>query len=579
MDFKNNCTIKDFYDIFEHVKDKINDDNITLSKISHKIIFDQKVQLFLKSKDASQYISEYFEKYNSIMKNSKYLKKKFDYHNATLVNENLDKTDFFNAKHSINLFDGENKQLIEDMKSFDNVLNEELKPLFDDDENNKNAWTRMDKKAATNAPLREFKSHVEEYPEIKLKLANMGEFSKEIWISYFSKYEEMFDELLIEHTSSIDKIQKIIDTVNVEQNSWREIIKTYNARFYVPFEVSISNESDVILKNEVPFIKFTHVDRTGNRSKAIEKDDLEKNLSSGEKKALYILDILYDIEARKKNSKNTLWIIDDIADSFDYKNKYAIIQYLDEISDYPSFNVIILTHNFDFLRTIAKRGIVRHNNCLFAHNDEAAIVLKKIDGMFNNIFVDWRNNLDHKANIIVLIPFLRNIVEYTYGQECLDYEDLSSFLHYRDSNTKSLNDLKEIYKKYFKKSISKFQSSDQKVIDAIFLESDNYLINNDDIEFKHKIILSIAIRLLAEKYMHIKDISNKLDTTIKETGKIIKQYEKEYPNDKSGIEILKKINLMTPSNIHLNSFMYEPIIDMSDNELIDLYKEIREFMP
>ena len=199
--------------------------------------------------------------------------------------------------------------------------------------------------------------------------------------------------------------------------------------------------------------------------------------------------------------------------------------------------------------------------------------------MFNNIFVDWRNNLDHKANIIVLIPFLRNIVEYTYGQECLDYENLSSFLHYRDSNTKSLNDLKEIYKKYFKKSISKFQSSDQKVIDAIFLESDNYLINNDDIEFKHKIILSIAIRLLAEKYMHIKDISNKLDTTIKETGKIIKQYEKEYPNDKSGIEILKKINLMTPSNIHLNSFMYEPIIDMSDNELIDLYKEIREFMP
>ena len=78
--------------------------------------------------------------------------------------------------------------------------------------------------------------------------------------------------------------------------------------------------------------------------------------------------------------------------------------------------------------------------------------------------------------------------------------------------------------------------------------------------------------------MQIKDISNKLDTT-KKTGKIIKQYEKEYPNDKLGIEILKKINLMTPSNIHLNSFMYEPIIDMSDNELIDLYKEMREFMP
>ena len=155
-------------------------------------------------------------------------------------------------------------------------------------------------------------------------------------------------------------------------------------------------------------------------------------------------------------------------------------------------------------------------------------------------------------------------------------EDLSSVLHYRDSNTKSFNDLRKIYEKYFGESMSKFQPNDQRVIDAIFSESDNCLTNNDGINFEHKIILSIAVRLLAEKYMQIKDISNKLDTT-KKTGKIIKQYEREYPDDKLGIKILKKINLMTPSNIHLNSFMYEPIIDMSDNELIDLYKEICEF--
>ena len=567
--------IENFYDIFEHVKDKINDSNTTLSKISHKIIFDKKVQSFLKSEEISRYISEYFEKYNSIMKNSKYLKKKFDYHNATLVNENLHDTDFFNAKHSINLFDGENKQLIEDMETFDNVLNEELKPLFDN-ENNKNIWTNMDKKAAKNISLRKFKSYIEEHPEIKIKLANMEEFSKEIWISYFSKYKVLFDELLIEYTSGIDKINKIIDAVNVEQNSWHDIIKTYNDRFYVPFKVSISNQSDVILKNEVPFIEFMHVDRNGNRSKAIEKDDLTENLSAGEKKALYILDILYDIEARKKNSKNTLWIIDDIADSFDYKNKYAIIQYLDEISNHPSFNMIILTHNFDFLRTIAEREIVHRSNCLFAHNDGKAIVLKKIEGILYNVFLNWRNNLDIQANIIVLIPFLRNIIKYTYGEECLDYGDLSSVLHYRDSNTKSFNDLRKIYEKYFGESMSKFQPNDQRVIDAIFSESDNCLTNNDGINFEHKIILSIAVRLLAEKYMQIKDISNKLDTT-KKTGKIIKQYEREYPDDKLGIKILKKINLMTPSNIHLNSFMYEPIIDMSDNELIDLYKEICEF--
>ena len=31
---------------------------------------------------------------------------------------------------------------------------------------------------------------------------------------------------------------------------------------------------------------------------------------------------------------------------------------------------------------------------------------------------------------------------------------------------------------------------------------------------------------------------------------------------------------MTPENIHLNSFMYEPILDMSDDHLRVLYEEV-----
>lgn len=31
---------------------------------------------------------------------------------------------------------------------------------------------------------------------------------------------------------------------------------------------------------------------------------------------------------------------------------------------------------------------------------------------------------------------------------------------------------------------------------------------------------------------------------------------------------------MTPENLHINSFMYEPIIDMSDGSLRDLYTTI-----
>jgi ABC-type lipoprotein export system ATPase subunit len=48
-------------------------------------------------------------------------------------------------------------------------------------------------------------------------------------------------------------------------------------------------------------------------------------------------------------------IIDDIADSFDYKNKYAIIEYLQEIAEDKNFKMLILTHNFDFFRSIQMR--------------------------------------------------------------------------------------------------------------------------------------------------------------------------------------------------------------------------------
>ena len=31
---------------------------------------------------------------------------------------------------------------------------------------------------------------------------------------------------------------------------------------------------------------------------------------------------------------------------------------------------------------------------------------------------------------------------------------------------------------------------------------------------------------------------------------------------------------MTPENIHLNSFMYEPILDMSNHHLKELFKKV-----
>jgi predicted AAA+ superfamily ATPase len=41
-------------------------------------------------------------------------------------------------------------------------------------------------------------------------------------------------------------------------------------------------------------------------------------------------------------------------------------------------------------------------------------------------------------------------------------------------------------------------------------------------------------------------------------------------------KVLSQVVLMTPENIHINSFMYEPLMDMSNHHLISLYQDIKK---
>ena len=46
-----------------------------------------------------------------------------------------------------------------------------------------------------------------------------------------------------------------------------------------------------------------------------------------------------------------------------------------------------------------------------------------------------------------------------------------------------------------------------------------------------------------------------------------------FPAD-AAINALEMVLLMTPENIHLNAFIHEPILDMSDDHLKKLYKDV-----
>lgn len=59
-----------------------------------------------------------------------------------------------------------------------------------------------------------------------------------------------------------------------------------------------------------------------------------------------------------------------------------------------------------------------------------------------------------------------------------------------------------------------------------------------------------------------------------QTPRLLDRYRQEPSASDQALSTLDEVVLMTTESIHLNSFMYEPIIDMSDAHLRDLYTRI-----
>jgi len=407
-------------------------------------------------------------------------------------------------------------------------------------------------------------------------LTNIDLFKEEIWKSYFKAEEALYENLVNELDRVKTRQDEIAKTAEQERSHWHAAIDLFNERFVVPFKLEVKNQLAVALGyDKILNLGYTFTDADG--SAPVEHDKLVETLSQGEKKALYILDIIFEIEVRRQQGIETLFVIDDIADSFDYKNKYAIIQYLQDISANALFKQIILTHNFDFFRTIHNRYIVDYDHCLMATKADREITLRKAVGI-KNIFVNsWKADFfsDPKKRI-ASIPFMRNLIEYTKGEKDPDYLKLTSLLHWKeDSASITQCDIDDIYNRLFDSSKA-YGDANASVVDMIQKEAASCLGVSEGANFEHKVVLSIGIRLCAEQFMAKKIADPAFLAAIEEsqTAKLLMKFEKACKNEGEAISILRKVVLMTPENIHLNSFMYEPILDMSDEHLKTLYKDV-----
>lgn len=544
--------------------------------IEYDTLFDDKAQALLNDKDFKSAVEDYVKKYNELLDKSIYFSRDtFDYYNAGTIAKALTDQGFFKAKHTVNLRSSSNSVLeISDQKQLQAIIEDEKKAIIQDAELRKR-FSSVQKLIQKNAQLREFENYLQHHETLLSKLANPEALKEEIWKSYLKANESLFIELLDKAAATAKRKAEIVAEANKQRTQWESVIDIFNDRFFVPFRLEAQNRVPVMLGQE-SLLRLGFVFTDGKEEVSVQKETLMRSLSTGEKKAFYILNVIFEIEARAQTGRDTILVVDDIADSFDYKNKYAIIQYLSDIAKREHFDELLLTHNFDFFRTVQSR-FVAYNHCLMAEKTDTEIVLRKATGIKNVFVHDWKKEFGTNARKrIACIPFIRNIIEYTRGENDLDYERLTSLLHWKaDSQSITQADLDAIYNRTFTGNES-FSRPKQFVVNSIFEEAEQCINSKAAPSLENKILLAIAIRLKIEQFM----ISKISDThfvggiSSNQTQKLQEKFKQKFPSELKSIGIIDRVLLMTPENIHLNSFMYEPLVDMSDDHLRKLYGDV-----
>lgn len=560
------------YELLDNLENDVKESDKEIAHIVYESLFNEKTLQFLESGQISAQLTEYIDKYNELIDSSPILSKGFNHYHAKTINKNLSDNGFFNAKHSVNLFDGTNKEEITSYKDLEDKIEGEKKRILDDATLNKK-FEEIDKKLTTRE-LREFRDYLLDNRDIVAKLGDIKKLQKDLWLAYLSGSEPTYTEFINEYKTNKQIITAAIEAAKQEKTQWEEVVKIFNRRFMVPFELVVSNQEDVILKGSTPSIDFAFKDDA--TPKKVDKRLLLQVLSQGEKRALYILNILFEINARKKQGQETLVIADDIADSFDYRNKYAIVEFLKEVSKLDKFNCIFLTHNFDFHRTISSRLSLDRPKRIFVMKSGRNVSFKA-EKYQNNPFEHWFENFQNAKFVISAIPFVRNLAQYCFKSP--EFDQLTSLLHIKaNTNQITLQDLQVTYRSVINKPNLTIPNPQKIVIQQIYELADSIEQEpNQQAELESKIILSIAIRLKAEEYMIVKinDQAFLNGISSSQTAELLGRFKLDFPNEANKIELLEQVSLMTPENIHLNSFMYEPILDMSPERLKSLYADIK----
>jgi hypothetical protein len=550
-----------------------------LSEYKYETIFNSKALDVLDSVEFQSKAAEFSSRYNSLFEQDGTIFKKgvFNPPKADASFDSLKKHGFFAGGHKVHL-EGYDHSI--DEEGFSAKL-EAINRQIDEDAELKKLRANLTKNAEAAALV----NLIETLPTSKVDYLlesvrpdNRNTFRKKLW-AYYAQGSSESQAYLDAHAENKDEIEHIEKQAASEIPHWKEAVDLFNARFMdMPFTLVIADQSQVVLGKKRAELRFVF-EEDGESSVEWSRSEV-KTLSQGEKRALFLLNFIFEVEARRRDKQETLFIIDDIADSFDYKNKHAIVQYLADLTKVECFHQIVLTHNFDFFRTLT--GFVSRDRSLMANSLQNGVELTVAEGVSNPFIKIWKKRVaEDDCVLCATIPFTRNLIEYTRGEDDADYMALTSMLHWkRDSHKLTVGMYMEIYNRLF--GTSHATARIDLIHHVLFRKADEICRSQveEGIDLSKKVLLSIAIRMKAEIFMlrEIRYISGRPRFWYEGTtqfGNLIKLYSKYFPS-KTALTVLERVSVTVSSNIHLNSFMYEPILDLTMGHLVELYGEVRK---
>ena len=571
-----------FYRALGRVREEVeNDAETLLGNVTYTDIFNSQVETVLNDPNFISKVAEYIQKYDELISKSTFFRKGvFTHNNAADIAKNLETNGFFKANHSVYLRINGEKTEVSSLTELENVIRLEKDTILTDD-SLKAAFEAIDKQLQKNAALKKFRNCLENNQVVLGEITNPDRLRQKLWVEYLIRSKNAYHDFLSSFNKGKDEIATIVEEAKGEKTKWAEVISIFNERFSVPFFVRMDNQEDVILKRNTPSICFDFLEDPDDQESAkapIEEEKLKNVLSNGENRALYILNIIFEIEARKATGQSTLFVVDDIADSFDYKNKYAIIEYLMETSAEEGFQQLILSHNFDFYRTVSSRLGLKRENRILASKENGVVILQQEFYQNYTPFSYWQDRLTKNSSMLIAsIPLIRNLAEFSGDTE--SHTTLTSLLHIKpDTNQFLVEHLVSLIKTILRNQSDLTLSNSTEIVKKLIYRVASTIVESSDetAALEDKVTLSIAIRLKAEEFMiaKINDDAFWRDITSNQTIKLIRRFKEDFPTEKKNIQLLDQVNLMTPENIHLNSFMYEPILDMSAQHLKKLFAKV-----